>query len=164
MTYLGYTITIDHMEEAKLMTPSQKRKIEQTIVANLKEVIDTYIKDLFKNDIDYVMRILEFEDEEHFYLNLEKEKAFLIQESLAEVFYDNICDSSPEDIAGRSIDWKRFESFNLLSVLEEYSDYFKDNDLEFINEIAKSIENPTVGLLYDKLGEIVDAYYSKYHK
>ena len=164
MAYFGYAVNIDDMEEAQLMTPAQKWKIEQTIVANLREVIDTYIKDLFKNDIDYVMRILEFENEEHFYLNLEKEKAFLAQESLADVFYENICDSSPEDIKGRSNDWKRFESFNLLSFLEEYSDYFKDNDLEFINEIAKTIENPTVGLLYDKLGEIVDAYFKKYYK
>lgn len=164
MAYFGYAVNIDDMEEAKLMTPAQKWKVEQCIVANLREVIDTYIKDLFKNDIDYVMRILEFENEEHFYLNLEKEKAFLAQESLAEVFYDIFCDSAPEDIAGRSIDWKRFESFNLLSVLEEYSDYFKGDELEFINEIAKTIENPTVGLLYDKLGEIVDDYYSKYYK
>lgn len=162
MAHFVYRVSIDNQEEAKLMDRCQKLKIEETIASNLREVADTYIKDLFKNDIDYIVGILGFEDEEQFYSNVRMESATEVQEILGDIFYDNFCTSSPVDDVGRSNDWKKFDSSLLSTITENYSSYFKDNTLKLINDIVNNIENPTVENLYDKLSEIINGYYEKY--
>lgn len=97
-------------------------------------------------------------------INIRMKQAAEVQEILGYIFYDNFCTSYPVDVVGRSDDWKKFDSTLLSTIIEKYGEYFEfeEDNLKFINDIVKDIENPTVENLYDKLSEIINEYCDKF--